>query len=81
MIMMREVYPRSSAAAHYDAALVADVPTTLVGNAPEQVGAAQRDLARVGIDGLTGAAIDNEYASAAVAGLRRVAAQEAGRAA
>ena len=63
--------PRSSAAAHNDGALVADVPT-LPGDAPEQAGAAQRDLARAGID--------NEYASAA-AGLRRAAAQAAGRAA
>ena len=36
--------------------------------------------ARAGVDGLADAAIDNEYASAA-AGLRRVAAQAAGRAA
>ena len=49
--MMREVDPRPFAAAHNDAALVADVPPTLLGGAPEQAGAAQRDLARVGIDG------------------------------
>ncbi len=79
--MMREVDPRPFAAAHNDAALVADVPPTLLGGAPEQAGAAQRDLARVGIDGPAGAAVDHEYASAADAGLRRVTAQAAGRAA
>ena len=32
------------------------IPLTLLGDSPEQVAAAQRDLARIGIDHLTGAA-------------------------
>jgi len=76
MIIVREADPRSSAAAHNDGALVADVPPTLPGDTPEQAGAAQQDLARAGIGGPAGG---SEYASAVGAGLRRVTAQAAWR--